>query len=117
MAHRRRQGIGRICGHRPVQLEQAAHHQLHLRLFGIARTNDCLLDLAGGVFEHFNFGICGTANGRTARLAQLQGAVGIAIHEDLLNGDFLRLILGHDGLHAAENFAQPSREIDLRWCG
>ncbi len=76
-------------------------------------TDDRLLDLARGVFEHFDLGVCRTANGRTARLAQLQGAVGIAVHKDLFNGNFLRLILRDDGLHAAENLAQPGRKIDL----
>ena len=79
-------------------------------------SDDGLLDLARRVFEHFDLGVRRTANGRTARLAQLQGAVGIAVHEHLLDGDFLRLILRNDGLHAAEYFAQPGREIGLSWC-
>src|SRR6185437_4026910 len=98
---------------RPVELEQAAHHQLNLRFFRIARTDHGLLDLARGVFEYFDFGICRAANGRTARLSQLQGAVRIAVYEDLLDGDLVRLILLDDGLHAAEDFTQPGGKIGL----
>jgi hypothetical protein len=42
-----------------------------------------------------------------------QIAARIAVHEHPFDGDFLRLILRHDGLHAAEDFTKPSREFHL----
>jgi len=113
MTHGGRQGVCRVCGHRSIQFEQASHHQLHLGLFGVSRSNHGLLDLARCVFEHSRLGIHGTANGRTACLAQFQGAVWVAVDEDPFDGDFLGLILRDDGLHAAENFTQPGGKIDL----
>jgi len=113
MADRRGQRIRRVGSHRSIQLENASHHELNLRLFGVARSDHSLLDLTRGVFKDIHLGIGSAANRRAARLAQFQGAVGIAIDEYSLDGDFLRPILRDDGLHAAEDFAQPSREFGL----
>ena len=113
MTHGGRQGVGRVRGHGSVQFEHAFHHELHLGLFRVSRSNHGLLDLARCVFEDFRLGIHGAANGRAACLAQFQGAVRVAVDEDPFDGDFLGLILRNDGLHAAENFAQPGGKIDL----
>ena len=113
MTHGGGQGVCGIRGHRSVEFQDAPHHQLHLGLFGISRSHHGLLDLARCVFEHSRLGIHSTANGRTTCLAQLQGTVRVAVDEDPFDGDFLGLILRDDGLHAAENFAQPGGKIDL----
>ena len=105
------QRVRRIRGHRSIQFEYASHHQLDLALFGVSGANHGLLDLTRRIFKDPRLGIGGTANGRAARLAQFQGAVGVAIDEHFFDGDFLRLILRDDGLYAAENFAQAGGKI------
>src|SRR5208282_3253845 len=49
-----------------------------------------------------------------ARLTELQSAVRIAIDEYSLDGDFLRLVLRHDGANTAEYFAQARRKFPVR---
>ena len=107
MAYGGGQGIGGVGRQRSVELENAFHHELHLRLFRAARADHGLLDLPRRVFEHFGVCVGGTADGGAARLTQFQRAVGIAIDEHPLDGDFMGPVLGHDGLDAAKNLAQP----------
>ena len=76
-----------------------------------------LLDLARRVLEYLGVRIRRPADRRAARLAELQRAVGIAIHEHALDGDLLRPVLGDDAAHAAENLAQARREVPLWTCG
>jgi hypothetical protein len=44
MADRDRQRIGSIGGAIDETRQDSAHHQLHLRLFGMAGPDHCLLD-------------------------------------------------------------------------
>ena len=101
----------------PIEAQNAAHHELNLRFFGAARTDHRLLDLARRVLEHFRIGIRRAADGGTARLAELQCAVGIAVHEHPLDGDLLRTVLRDDAAHAAVNLRTDAPQNRPAACG
>ena len=113
MANRRSQCIRRIRRDGSVELQNAPHHELHLRLLGAAGTDHGLLDLPRRILEYLGVRIDGAADRRTARLAQFQGAVRISIDEHPLDGDFLRPVLRHHGAYTAKYFAQAHREFSL----
>jgi hypothetical protein len=105
VADRRRERIGGIRRDRSFEFQDILHHQLHLRLLCTARPDHGQFNLSRGVLENFGLGIRRSANRRAARLTELQRAIGIAIHENPLDRDFLRLIIRDDGLHAPEYLA------------
>jgi len=110
MTDRGGEGVRRVGRDGPVEAQDTAHHQLHLRFFGAAGSDHRQLDLARRILEHLGIRLRRPANGRTARLAELERAVGVAIHEHALDGDLLRAVLGDDAAHAAEYLPEPSRE-------
>src|ERR1700677_2455101 len=114
MADGSRQGIGRIRGHRPIELQDASHHELHLSLLGAARSDHRLLDLPRRVLEHLGVGVDGAADRRSPCLSELQRTVGIAIDEHPLDGDLLRPVLRHDSANAGEYLTQARREFAVR---
>ncbi len=114
MAHGGRERIGRIGGNGTVEPQQVPHHELHLGFLGIARTDDGQFYLARRIFEDIGMALRRAADRRAARLTQFERAVGVAVHEDALDRDFLGLEFGDDRLHAPENFAEARGEIALR---
>ena len=69
------------------------------------KPTDGQLDGARRVLEHRHAHGDG-AQRRTARLAQLQRAVDIAVHEHALDGNFRRRVLGQQRLQALEDQPQ-----------
>jgi hypothetical protein len=112
-------GRPRPPGHRPrrrhgtVELQDALHHELHLRLLGAAGSDHRLLDLARRVLEHLGIRSAVPQIAAPRAWPSFKRAVGIAIDEHALDGDLLRPVLRDDGLHAAEDLAQARREFTL----
>ena len=90
VAQGNRQGVGGIGLRRCREVEQHAHHVLHLPLVGAALTDHGLLDFARRVLRHRQSLRHGGADGGTARLAEFQCGVGVAVHEDVFDGQLLR---------------------------
>ena len=111
MAQRHRQGVGGIGGWPALEMQQHGHHLRHLRLVGRAVACDRQLDRARRIF----MGACTQsdrrADGGAAGLSELERTVGIAMHEDPLDGDLAGPVLvdqAHDGI---EDPPQAQQEI------
>ena len=78
---------------RPVEFENAFHHELNLSLFRAPCPDHSLLDLPRRIFEYFRIGIRDSADGGAASLPQFQRAVRIAIDEHAFDRDFLGPVL------------------------
>ena len=103
--------IGRIRSELPLEPEQRPHHQLHLFLLGPALPDDCELHLARRVFEYRRIRGEGRAQRRAAGLAELEGAVGITVHEYPLDGHLGGSVLPHQHEHAFENLPEARRKV------
>ncbi len=91
------QGVGSIYLRFLGQLQQMHDHHLHLLLVCTAGPHDCLLDLRGGVLRHAQPLLHCRDDGRPPRLPQLQGRIGVARHEHLLDAQGRRA-MGADHL-------------------
>src|SRR5580692_3329339 len=109
VTHRGSESIRRIGSDRTVEPQNTAHHELHLSLLGAAGSDHRQLDLAGRVFEYLGVRIRRAADRRAARLAELERAIDVAVHENPLDGDLLRPVLADDAAHAAEDLPEPRR--------
>lgn len=85
------------------QTQQLAHHHLHLGFMRFAGTDNCLLDLQGGVFRDRQRNANSSAYRRAAGLPQQQRGFGIDVDEYLLDGRALRTVLGN---HLLQPFQQ-----------
>ena len=86
------QGVGGIDLRFLGQLQQMHDHHLHLLLVCTAGPHDCLLDLRGGVLRHAQPLLHCRDDGRPPRLPQLQGRIGVARHEHLLDAQGRRAV-------------------------
>ena len=86
------QGISGIGAWRGVETEQDLDHMLYLLFFSVTLTNSRLLDLVGCVFVDHEALLNTGDDGRAARLAQLQGRVGIFMDKYPLDGGLVRLV-------------------------
>ncbi len=105
MAQRESDRVGRIRTEFTLQFQERHHHELNLFLQCAALPDDCQLHLARRVLVHGGDHRKHTADGRTPRLPELQRAVGIAVHENTLDGDLVRAVLPDEFLHAVEDLA------------
>ena len=105
MAQRETDRVRGIGTEFTLQFQQRHHHELNLLLLRAALPDDRQLHFARRVFvygcDHREY----TADGRTPRLPQLQRAVGVAVHENALDGDLLRAVLPDEFLDAIEDLA------------
>ena len=95
----------------PCSLQQRSHHQLHLFLLRAALPDDGELHLARRVLEHLGAGREHRTDRRASRLPELERAVGVAMHEHALDGDFARRVFAHQFEHAFEDLPQPRRKL------
>ncbi len=91
--------------------QQHLHHVRDLRLVGRAGAHHGELDGSRRIFVHRSALCHRRAQRSTARLPQLQRAVGIAMHEHSLDGDLIGLVLRHQRQHLLVDVAQPAGEI------
>ena len=110
MAQREPDRVGGVGTEFALQFEQRHHHQLDLFLLRAALAHDREFHLAGRVLVQRRYARKYAADGRAACLAQLQGAVGIAVHEHAFDRDFGRAVLADELLHAVEDLPQPGRK-------
>ena len=90
-------GIGLwVCG----ELQQRAHHVLHLAFLRATISYHRLLNLSCCVFEHRKILVYGRNNCHATRLAKLQRRIGVFRHKDLLDSEIVRLKLGNNLGHA-----------------
>ncbi|MNH11348.1 hypothetical protein D3C79_708610 [compost metagenome] len=111
MTERHPEGIRRIRLGRGRQLEQVGHHMLHLLLGGAARAHHRLLDLGRRVFAHRQQGVDRRDDGAAPGLAEFQGRIRIARHEDPLDGELVRLELGDDLAHPVIHLLEAGRQL------
>ena len=90
MTKRHSEGIRSIRLQGPRHPQQNPDHVLNLGFFGAALANQGLLDLTRRIFVHREPSSQGTANGSATGLTELQCGIGIFVHEDLLDGQFIR---------------------------
>ena len=105
MAQREPDRVGGIGTEFTLQFQERHHHELNLFLQCAALPDDRQLHFARRVFVHGGDHRKYTADGRTPRLPQLQRAVGVAVHENALDGDLLRAVLPDELLDAVEDLA------------
>jgi 3,4-dihydroxy-2-butanone 4-phosphate synthase len=101
------QPVGRIGAGQAGQLQQAAHHLLHLAFGGAAVAHHGFFHLQRGVFGHRQVAATRAVMAGAARLAQQQGGLRVDVDEH----DFHR---GHIGLVALHHFAMPSNSTFSR---
>ena len=90
MRHRDGQRIGGIIGRRIGLGQQHADHHAHLRLVAVAGADDAFLHQIGRVFGHRHAGLRRHHHGNAARLAELQGRLGVLVDEGRLDRRFVR---------------------------
>ena len=105
MAQRESDCVGGIRTEFTLQFQERHHHELNLFLQCAALPHDRQFHFARRVFEHGCDHRKHGADRRTPRLPQLQRAVGVAVHENALDGDLLRAILPDEFLDAVEDLA------------
>ena len=105
MAQRETDRVGGIGTEFTLQFQERHHHELNLFLLCAALPDDRQLHFARRVFVHGCNDRKYTADRRTPRLPQLQRAVGVAVHENALDSDFLRAVLPDEFLDAVEDLA------------
>jgi hypothetical protein len=103
--------VGSVRSQLALQLEHRSNHQLHLLLLRSTLTYDREFDLPRCVLEHLGAHRKDRADRSSPCLAELQGAVGVAMHEDPLDGNFARFVLPHEFEHALEDLPQARRKI------
>jgi hypothetical protein len=86
-------GVGRLG--RAVEREQAGDHELHLLLGGEAVAGDGGLDGERRVFGDGEVAGGGGQHGDSADLAELERGFGVGGEEDLLDGDTVGGVQGH----------------------
>ncbi len=111
MTDRNRQRIGGVGVQASVQAEERLHHVLDLHLVGAARTDDRQLDLARRIFEDLHGRGKGAAQRRAARLAELERAVGVAMHEHALDGDLGGRVARDQLANLGVDLLQAPREL------
>ncbi len=105
------QRVGGIGARQAGQLQQPAHHLLHLGLGRAAMAHDGLLHLQRGVFGHGQPAGHQGGDAGAARLAEQQGGLGVHVHEDDLDRGHVRLVArGHLG-DAVEQDLQAARQV------
>ena len=102
VADGQRECVGSVEPEPAFDGEQRLDHVLDLFLLGGARAGDRELDLARSIFEHVGAAAVQAAQRRTAGLAELQGAVGIAVHEHPLDRDLARRVFAHQAADLQE---------------
>lgn len=106
MAQANAQRIAGIDLNLSLNIEQYFYHVLDLRLFGIALADQRLLDLTGGIFINGQIVAQRRTNRRPPGLPQLQGGIGIFMHEDLLDRHLLGSVKCNHFRHAVKNLFQ-----------
>jgi hypothetical protein len=80
-------------------------------LFGGTVAADRELDGARRIFMRRGAVRHGRAQRRAPRLAEFQGAVGIAMHKHTFNGNLVGPMLGHQRRYRLEDAPQPYHEV------
>ena len=106
MTQRRRKCVRRIRGRGTVELQDGYNHVLDLFFGRCPRSDHGLLDFPRRVLEHVDVVFECRAQGRRARMTEFQRTAGVLVHEDALDGDDVRLKLGHDATHGFKNLPQ-----------
>jgi hypothetical protein len=114
MAQRDGKRIGYIRGSGFADGEQHLHHVGDLRLVGSASADHGELDGPRCVLIHRSALRYRSGQRRAARLPELQGTVGIAMHEHPFDGDLVRRVLGNDCQHLFVDMAQLRSQICTR---
>jgi hypothetical protein len=103
-------GVGGVGGGPPGGGQQPGDHPADLRLVGAAGADHGLLDHRGGVLGHQQAGAGGHDHRHGPGVAQLQGRLGVAVHEGLLDRRLVRAVGGDDGLDPGEQAEQALGE-------
>jgi len=111
VAERDSDRVGRVGAEFALQLEQCLDHQLNLFLLRPARADDRQLHLARRVLVDLRVAREHGAQRGTAGLAELECAVGIAVHEHPLDRDLPRGVLAHQRGHSLKDLAQPGWKL------
>jgi hypothetical protein len=111
MAKRHGKRVRSVCGRTTLQSQERGDHPRHLQLLCGAKTADGQLDGARRIFEGRRARAHGGTDGGAAGLAELERAVGIAVHEDAFDRDLVRPVFGNQGRHRLEDASQAQQEI------
>jgi hypothetical protein len=107
VAHGDRQGVGGVLGQRAGDVEQTFDHQLNLFLLRAAGADHGELHLARRILENPRPDRERRAQRGAARLAELEGAVRVPVHEHALDCHLVRAEFARERLDADENLLQP----------
>src|SRR5690625_560147 len=109
MAQGRGQRIVGVLADPDLNFQKRPDHVGNLLLGRAAASDNGLLDGARRVLEHVQPGVGSGANGRTARLAKLDGRLGIAAHENRLDHGHCGPVFLNQAFDAGKDHAQPLR--------
>ena len=105
------QRVGGIGAGQAGQLEQAAHHFLHLGLGRAAMADHGLFHLQRGVLGHWQVARHQRGDTRPARLAQQQGGLRVDVDEDDFDRRHVGLVPLGDFTNAVKQHFQPPRQV------
>ena len=110
VTQRDRQRVRRVGAQPPLYPQQCLDHVLHLRLLRRAGAGHGQLHLARRVLVDASTAPPGRAQRGAPGLAQLEGAVGVRVHEHPLDRDFPWRIALDQFRHVLEDQLQPVRK-------
>lgn len=111
------QPVGRIGAGQAGQLQQAAHHLLHLAFGGAAVAHHGFFHLQRGVFGHGQVAGHQGGDGRAPRLPQQQGGLRVDVDEHDFDRGHIGLVAGHYLGDAVEQNLQPPGQVAQGQCG
>lgn len=111
MAQRNTQGVAGIDLQGTGKTEQHLDHVLNLAFVRTTLAYQSLLDLSRGVFMHRYTGRQDAADRRSSRMTEFQRGVGILMHENLLDGQLVRLVLERHIINTIIDLLETSREM------
>lgn len=114
VTNRDRQRIRLIGSQRIFQCQDRLNHMFNLFFISATATDDRLLDLSRRIFEQPGTAAKCAANSSGTGVSEFQRAVGISMHEYLLDGHMARLVLLNQFTDPAKYTFQPRIEGLLR---